>query len=361
MGSLDKLLTYAVSVHASDVHLVAGERPIFRQYGKLVEGNEETYTVDMLNNILQEVLPEHVRERFHSEHEVDFSLQVKGVGRFRANAFIEQGRPSLALRLVHTKVPTFEELGLPLVLGDLAMSARGIILASGSTGCGKSTTIARMIQHINENSSKRIITIEDPIEFVFANKRSIILQREIGSDTFSFSGALRSVLRQDPDVIMVGEMRDADSFTAALSMAETGHLVVSTLHTDTASQSIGRILNFFPPQERDVVRMSLAINLHGVFCQRLLASVGEGLVPAVEIMKVTPIVRKMIETNQLEKLSAAIETGGEEGMHSFNQHIFSLIKDGAITEEEGMSHASNPAALRMLLSGIDLQEDTRII
>lgn len=355
------MLQRAASVEASDIHLVAGERPIFRQFGELVEGGEEAISSEALFEVINEILPDHVKRDFAAKKEVDFSLQIEGVGRFRANAFIELGRPSLALRLVRTEVPTFEELHLPLVLGDLALSKSGILLSCGTTGSGKSTTIARMIESINERKSKRIITIEDPVEFVFSNIKSVILQREIGGDTMSFSGALRGVVRQDPDVVMIGEMRDADSFEAALSMAETGHLVVSTLHTDTAPLSITRILHFFPPQQRDVIRMSLATNLRAVFCQRLLASVHGGVTPSVEIMTLSPIIRKLIQTNQLEKLSAAIETGGEEGMRSFNQDIYRLIKEGTISEEEGLGHATNPAALRMLLSGIDLQEDTRII
>ena len=223
MSSLAELLEYAASVRASDIHLVSGHPPIFRQYGDLVEGGDEAITTEQLGAIIEEILPEHAAETFHSAKEVDFSHVEPGVGRFRANAFVELGRPSLALRKVETKVPTFEELGLPPILGDVALSQSGIILASGSTGSGKSTTIARMLQHINENKSKRIITIEDPIEFVFENKRSVVLQRELGTDTKSFRRALKSVLRQDPDVVMVGEMRDSESFSAALSMAETGH------------------------------------------------------------------------------------------------------------------------------------------
>ena len=361
MSALAQLLEYAVSVNASDIHLVSGQAPIFRQYGHLVEGGDEIMEPDTLLAIIDEILPQHLLEIFHREHECDFSLQEPGVGRFRANAFMEMEKPSLALRKVNTDVPTFEELGLPAVLGKLSLSKSGIIMATGSTGCGKSTTVARMLQHINEHQSRRIITIEDPIEFVFHDEKSIILQREIGSDTMSWERALRSALRQDPDVVMVGEMRDAESFAAALSMAETGHLVLTTLHTDTASQSVTRILNFFRPDQRDVVRMALSVNLRAVLCQRMLHNVDNELVPACEIMINTPLVGKIIETNALDRLSSAIETGRDDGMQTFNQHIYDMIQAGIITEDEGRSHATNPAALDMLLSGINLHEDKRII
>ena len=361
MQSIRAVLEYAVSVNASDVHLVAGEKPVFRQYGDLVAGGDEYLSIEFLLELIEEMLPAHARDQFHHHHEADFSIEEASIGRFRVNAFMERGKPSLALRLVKTDIPTFEELGLPPVLGDIALGPSGIVLVSGSTGSGKSTTIARMIQHVNENASHRIITIEDPIEFVFHNKRSVVLQREIGSDTDSFTKALRSVVRQDPDIIMIGEMRDADSFSAALAMAETGHMVVSTLHTDTAAQSITRILNFFPPDQRDVVRMSLAVNLRGVLCQRLVHAIDGGLRPMVEIMVCSPIVKKLIETNQLEKVSTAIETGGEDGMQTFNQHIFQMINEGVITEEVGLRNATSPDALKMLLAGIDLQGDNRLI
>ncbi len=361
MMSISSLLEYASKVGASDIHLVAGEKPVFRQFGELVEGGSDVMTPDGITAILREVVPERLQAMLASEHEVDFSMDLPGIGRYRANAFFEKGRPSLALRAVRMEVPTFEELGLPSLIGDIALCRRGILLASGPTGCGKSTTLARMIQHINENDHMRIITIEDPIEFLFSNKRSIILQREIGTDTPSFSHALRSTLRQDPDIIMIGEMRDADSFQAALTMAETGHLVLSTLHTDTASQAVSRILNFFPIEQRDVIRMSLADNMRGVVCQRLLQDSSNGLAPTVEILLNTPIVRKLLLTGALEKLHAAIETDNESGMMTFNESLHQLIESGVITEETGLANSNNPSQLKMYLEGIHLDEGKRII
>ena len=361
MSELSKLLGYAVEVGASDVHFVTGEKPIFRQFGALVQGGAEVMSDEKVMDVLHEVIPAHLRSVFEEQHEVDFSLEMSEVGRFRANAFFEKGHPSLALRLVRTEVPTFEELGLPATLAKLAVSNSGVLLASGPTGCGKSTTLARMIQHVNENVSKRIITIEDPIEFLFHNNRSIILQREIGTDTSSFSGALRSVFRQDPDIVMIGEMRDAASFRAALMMAETGHLVFSTLHTDTASQAITRILNFFPPEERDVIQFSLSDNLRGVICQRLVTAPDGHLLPSLEILINTPLVSKLLGTHQLEKLPAAIETDPDSGMQTFNQSLYRLLKEEKITEETAMAESLNPGQLQMLIEGINLDEERRII
>ena len=231
----------------------------------------------------------------------------------------------------------------------------------GTTGSGKSTTLAAMIQYINTNLNRRIITIEDPIEYVFDDKQSIVSQREVGLDTPSFRSALTNVMRQDPDVILIGEMRDSESFMAALAAAETGHLVFSTLHTGNASQSVNRILDFFPSSEREQIRKSLAATIRAVVCQRLIPAIQGGVVPAVEILVNTGTVRKLIEKNQLETLQAAIETGEDDGMQTFGQHIYHLIKDGVISEEDGMLRTDNPEALKMNLKGIFLSDSRRIL
>jgi pilus retraction protein PilT len=269
--------------------------------------------------------------------------------------------PCLALRHVKTRVPTIRELQLPQIIESLALAPRGIILAAGTTGSGKSTTLAGIIRHINENRKVRIITIEDPIEYIFQDKEAMISQREVGIDTVGFHNALKHVLRQDPDVIMIGEMRDPDSFMAALSAAETGHLVLSTLHTDSAGNSVQRILDFFPSSEREQIRMAIAANLHGVICQRLVPAVQGGVSPAVEILINNATVRKLIEKSKLDKIASAIETGIEEGMQSFNQAIYTLITSGMITEEDGLYHTTNPESLKMKLKGIFLDEERRIL
>jgi twitching motility protein PilT len=258
-------------------------------------------------------------------------------------------------------VPSFEELGLLPQIKAIAESPRGIVLVAGSTGCGKSTTLAAMIEHINANFKKHLVTLEDPIEYVFEDNQCVIEQREVGLDTLSFHHALKHVLRQDPDIIMIGEMRDSISFTAAMSAADTGHLVLSTLHTTNASQSVSRILDFFKADEREQIRRQLAGTLKAVICQRMVTTVRGSMTPALEIMINTPTVKKLMEENRLDKLQAAIETGIDDGMINFNQALFNLVKEGRVTEAEALSKASNPQALEMNFKGIFLDEGRRIL
>ncbi len=285
----------------------------------------------------------HLKKRLDEEREIDFSYFVPEVGRFRTNLFQQRSQWCLAMRFVKTSVPSFEELGLLEQIKKIAESPRGIVLAAGSTGCGKSTTLAAMVEHINGNFKKHIITLEDPVEYAFEDNQSVIEQREIGLDSVSFHHALKHVLRQDPDVIMIGEMRDDISFAAAMSAADTGHLVLSTLHTTTAPQSITRILDFFKAEEREQIRRQLAGTLRGVVCQRMVTGVDGKLTPALEILLNTPLVRKLIEENRLDKLSSAIETGTDDGMLSFNQSLFNLVKSGRVTREGGAVQGEQPA------------------
>jgi len=265
------------------------------------------------------------------------------------------------MRFVKTQVPSFEELGLLPVLKQIAESPRGIVLLAGSTGCGKSTTLAAMIEHINAHAKKHIVTMEDPIEYVFEDNQCVIEQREVGLDTLSFEHALRHVLRQDPDIIMIGEMRDATSFQAAMSAADTGHLVLSTLHTTNAAQSVNRILDFFKADEREQVRRQLAGTLQAVICQRMVGTIAGAMTPAQEILINTGTVRKLVEENRLDKLPAAIETGTEDGMLNFNQSLFQLVKDGKVSEKEALAKATNAQALEMNFKGIFLDEGRRIL
>ena len=314
-----------------------------------------------MNNIVEKIVPPHARRRLDEDREVDFSYYEPSIGRFRTNIFQQKGSFALAMRYVKTQVPSFDELGLLPVLKDVAASARGIVLIAGTTGSGKSTTLAAMLEHINANFKKHIVTLEDPIEFVFEDNQSVIEQREIGLDTQSFQHGLKHVLRQDPDIIMVGEMRDAVSFTAAMQAADTGHLVLSTLHTQNAAQSVGRIMDFFRPEEREQVRRQLSGTLKAVICQRMITTVSGGVTPALEILINTPTVRKMLEENRLEKLGAAIETGRDDGMQNFNQALYDLVKARRITEAEALAKASNPQALDMMFKGIFLDEGRRIL
>src|SRR5438105_8812551 len=314
-----------------------------------------------MNNIVQQITPAHLRNRIEEEREADFSYFVPGIGRFRTNLFQQRGQWCLAMRYVKTHVPSFEELGLLAQIKKIAESPRGIVLVAGSTGCGKSTTLAAMIEHINANFKKHIVTLEDPIEFVFEDNQCVVEQREVGLDTLSFHHALKHVLRQDPDIIMIGEMRDALSFTAAMSAADTGHLVLSTLHTNNAGQSVNRILDFFKADEREQIRRQLAGTLQAVVCQRMVTTVSEGMTPALEIMINTATVKKLIEDNRLDKLPAAIETGTDDGMINFNQALFQLVRAGKVSEQEALAKASNPQALEMNFKGIFLDEGRRIL
>ncbi len=361
MELLRGILKAAVDGGASDIHIKVGCPVVFRIHRQLISIEAPTPTNEWMHAILKDMVPPHARKKLDDDREVDFSYYEPGVGRFRTNVFQQKGSFALAMRYVKTVVPSFEELGLMPVLKDIAGAHRGIVLVAGTTGSGKSTTLAAMLEHINANFKKHIVTLEDPIEFVFEDNQSVIEQREIGLDTQSFQHGLKHVLRQDPDIIMVGEMRDSVSFTAAMQAADTGHLVLSTLHTQNASQSIGRILDFFRPEEREQVRRQLSGTLKAVICQRMVASAAGGVTPSLEILINTPTVRKMLEENRLEKISAAIETGRDDGMQSFNQALYDLVKSRKITEAEALGKASNPQALDMMFKGIFLDEGRRIL
>jgi pilus retraction protein PilT len=361
MEIFHRILQIAVEGGASDVHIKIDGAVIFRINRQLIPIQAPTPTGEWVNKIVAAIVPPHAQRRLEEDREVDFSYHVPGIGRYRTNVFQQKGQWCLSMRYVKIKVPSFEELGLLPVLKSIAESPRGIVLLSGSTGCGKSTTLAAMIEHINAHFKKHLIALEDPIEYVFEDNQSVIEQREIGLDSLSFEMGLKHILRQDPDIIMIGEMRDAASFMAAINAADTGHLVLSTLHTTNSAQSIGRILDFFRPDEREQVRRQLAATMQAVVCQRMVTKIGGGVMPALEIMINTPTVRKMLEENRLEKLPAAIETGVEDGMQTFNQALFALVKERKITEKEALSKASNPQALEMNFKGIFLDEARRIL
>jgi twitching motility protein PilT len=361
MELFHKILKTAVDGGASDVHIKVGTPVIFRINRQLVAIECPHPSDDWMKAIVKQITPPHLIKRLEDEREVDFSYYVPDVGRFRTNLFQQRGSWCFAMRFVKTSVPSFEDLGLLPVLRQIAESPRGIVLVAGSTGSGKSTTLAAMIEHINANFKKHVVTLEDPIEFVFEDNQSVIEQREVGLDTQSFHHALKHVLRQDPDIIMVGEMRDSVSFTAAMSAADTGHLVLSTLHTTNASQSISRILDFFKAEEREQIRRQLCGCLQAVVCQRMVTTVSGKMTPALEILINTPTVKKLIEENRLDKLPAAIETGTEDGMLNFNQALFQLVKDGKVTQKEALAKATNPQGLEMNFKGIFLDEGRRIL
>ena len=361
MELFQKILKIAIDGGASDVHLKIGTPVIFRINRELIAVECPFPTAEWMNKIVAAITPDHLKKRLEEDREVDFSYFIPGLGRFRTNLFQQRGQWALAMRYVKTNVPSFEQLGLLEQIKQIAESPRGIVLVAGASGCGKSTTLAAMIEHINGNFKKHIITLEDPIEFVFEDNQCVIEQREGGLDTQSFHHALKNVLRQDPDIIMLGEMRDAVSFAAAMSAADTGHLVLSTLHTTTAAQSVNRILDFFKAEEREQVRRQLAATLRGVICQRMVTSVESKITPALEILINSPLIKKMIEENRLDKLAAVIETSGDDGMLTFNQSLFNLVKSGRVSEKEALAKASNPQALEMNFKGIFLNEGGRIV
>ena len=362
MELFHKILKTAVSGGASDVHIKADAPVVYRISSQLVETEmAQQPKEEWLQNIIDNIVPEHFKPRLDEDREIDFSYHVPGIGRFRTNCFQHLGKWCLAMRYVVAEVPKIENLGLPEVIKSIAEEHRGIVLVAGTTGCGKSTTLAGMIDHINSTQKRHIITMEDPVEYVFEDNQCIIEQREVGLDTPSYGHSLKHVMRQDPDVIMVGEMRDATSFRAAMSAADTGHLVMSTLHTIDAPQSISRVLDFFPAEERESVRKQMLGTLKAIIVQRMTVRKDGGVIPAIEIMINTPTVAKLINENRLEKLHAAIETGTDEGMQNFNQSLFQLVKDEIITKEEALEKATNAQALEMNFKGIFLSEGSRIL
>jgi twitching motility protein PilT len=361
MELFHKILQAAVDGGASDVHLKVNTPVILRINSELVAIECPYPDQEWMNSVVKEITPPHLLKRLEEDREVDFSYLEENIGRFRTNLFQQRGTWSLSMRYVKGEIPSFEELGLLPQLKEIAEEHRGIVLVAGTTGSGKSTTLAAMIEHINAHGKRHIITLEDPIEYVFEDNQSVIEQREIGLDTRSFHHALKHILRQDPDVIMVGEMRDAISFSAAISAADTGHLVLSTLHTTNAAQSIGRILDFFKADEREQIRRQLAGTLKAVVCQRMVQTLNGTMTPAMEILINTGTIKKLLEENRLDKLAAAIETGTDEGMINFNQSLLQLVKDGRVSEKEAMAKATNPQALEMNLKGIFLSEGKRIL
>lgn len=352
---LDDLLKLMVEMDASDLHLKAGMPPVFRVDGRLEQLDGDRLSPEDVENLVFEVLNERQKEKFLQTHELDLSYSVPGLARFRANLSQQRGSLRCVMRRVPFTVPSFEELSLPAkVLQYLCRQHQGIVLLTGPTGTGKSTTLAAMIEYINQTRNTHIVTVEDPIEFLYRDKKSIISQREVGVDTESFSIALRNVLRQDPDVILIGEMRDLETIQTAITAAETGHLVFSTLHTNEAAQVIDRIVDSFPPHQQEQVRIQISATLQGVISQRLIPTAdGKGRVPAVEILIATPTVRKLIlEKAPPARLYEVILTGHFFGMQTMNQALCKLIQSGMVKKEDAFAFSPNPDELRRNLRGI---------
>ncbi len=352
MFDVQSALRELVARKGSDLHLKVDSAPLYRVHGDLCKDDRaEILSAEDTERALHDLLHDATKlHEFSEEHEVDFSFEISGVARFRINAFRQRGVISLACRAIPHKISTVAELSLPPVISELAEEERGIVLLTGTTGSGKSTTLAAMIDHMNETMSKHIVTIEDPIEFVHTDKRSVINQREVGMDTVSFKRALRRVLRQDPDVILVGEMRDEETVQTALSAAETGHLVLSTIHTVDAMESINRMLDFFPPHQHGQARSMIAGTVKGVISQRLVPGADGGRVAVCEILRMTGRARDMIvDPAQTGKLMEVIESGGYYGMQTFDQALFGHLKAGRVTFEDAMHVASSPHDFKLLV------------
>ncbi len=352
---LTELLITMVQKGASDLHIKVGSPPYFRIHGELISTDFPPLTEEEVKRLLLPLMSEKFKERFEKKGEVDFAYSLSGVGRFRVNFYLQRGSIAASLRHVPTKRPDFAGLNLPPVVKNLAEEPRGLVLVTGTAGSGKTTTLAAMIDHINRTRRCHIVTIEDPIEILFKDEMSIISQRELGIDTETYADALRHVVRQDPDVILIGEMRDHETVRAALSAAEMGNLVLSTLHTIDVTETVNRIIDFFPPHQQRQIRIMLAASLKGVISLRLLPKIGGGRVPAVEAMVVTATIREFIlKPEETYKIKDAIEQGEYYGMQTFEQSLVRLIQEQKITLEDAQMMAANPQDFLLRLKQIGI-------
>jgi len=354
MMEFDDLLAYMVKEDASDMIFKTGGHPSVRIDGVIKFLSEEILTAEYNNNVVMRILDEDLYERFMRDGEVDAVFVLDGVGRFRVNVYRQNGEVGLVLRYIKAHVPDFEALHLPgEQLKKLASLKRGMILATGVAGCGKSTTLASIIEFINRNFGRHVVTIEDPIEFVFDDNLSVISQREIGLDSRSFTFALKHVVRQSPDVIMIGEMRDKETMDAAINAAETGHLVLSTLHTVNAVQTVERIISLYPPHQHDLIRLQLSMVLEGVVSLRLIPRKdGRGRVPATELLMSTPTIRECLVEGRTKEIAKFLTEGEYYGSMTFNQSLKNLFESGIIAYEDAMSATDNPDELALVLRGI---------
>jgi twitching motility protein PilT len=358
---LNDILRIAVKGNASDIHLKAGLPPMFRVDGALMPlKSGDRLLPEYLDRVLEYISTPGQRAHFEKNHEVDLAYSVPGLGRFRVNAFMQRGTVGIVFRVIPFGVKTIEQLNLPSVVERVSMEPRGLVLVTGTTGSGKSTTLAAMIDHINSNKTCHLMTIEDPIEFLIRDKRSIVNQREIGVDSLSFASALRAALRQDPDVILVGEMRDLETIETALTAAETGHLVMSTLHTIYATETITRIVSVFPPHQQAQVRLQLASVIKGIISQRLVPRAdGKGRVPATEILVSTARVRECVSDKERTKeIPDAIAKGFTTyGMQTFDQSLMALVKRGLVTYDVALRNVSNPDDFALRFKGVSATSD----
>lgn len=350
---IDDFLRQAVTVGASDIHLGVGERPVIRVAGQIMRINLPPLTEEDLDFIIKTIAPEHLKDRISRFFDIDFSYEIAHFSRFRVNLSHQLAKSAIVLRVIPYRIKAFEELGLPKTLEDFAEYNNGLVLVTGPTGSGKSTTIASLIDHINEKYAKHIITIEDPVEFIYTNKKSIISQRQLLIDTPSFTDGIKYALRQDPDVIFIGEIRDKETVEAALNAAETGHMVVSTIHTNDAVQTVSRIVNFFEPNERDYVRQQLSATLRGTIAQKLVPTVdGDSRLPAPEVLVVTPPVIDFIADGELERVYELVKTGSYNNMITMNMSLYKLYSEGKISKETALYYSDSKTELEQMIRGV---------
>ncbi len=362
ISKLNSILVTGVQEGASDWHIRENYPIVLRIDGTLHEIEGFIPDKEFFMSAMREITTEKMIEKFEETGDADFAFEEHGAGRFRANLHKQKGLVALCLRHVKSNVPPLASLGLPTIIHRIAEFERGIVLVTGTTGSGKSTTMACMLEHMNTTKNRHIITIEDPIEYAFTDKKCVFEQREVGIDVVTFQSALSHALRQDPDVIVVGEMRDRVSLEAAIAASDTGHLVMSTLHTANAGQSINRILDMYPHEERDAMRKALAENVKAIVCQRLVPRAsGKGVVPCNEILINNSTIKKLILEDKIDRLENAIAAGKEFGMMTFDQCLLKLVNEGLITEEAALEKSNNPEALTMNLKGIFLGTDSGIL
>lgn len=349
---IEVLLDEVIKRKASDLHIQVGLPPMLRVDGALVPvTGAEALNEEAVETLIFAILDEDQKQILLKDKEFDFSFAFGDLGRFRVNAFHERGNLAAAMRLIPNQIPTIDQLGLPPVIEKFANYPRGLVLITGPTGSGKSTTLAAIINKINAERAAHIVTIEDPIEFTHRSQKSVIVQREVHYDTYSFSAALRSALREDPDVVLIGEMRDLETIASAITIAETGHLVLATLHTNSASQSVDRMIDVFPPHQQPQIRAQLANMLMAICSQRLVPAIGGGRIAAAEILIATPAVRNIIREGKSHQLEAVIQTGAEFGMQSMDKTLVSLIHSGSITYDEARNFAVDLDELDRLMRG----------
>lgn len=347
-----KFLKMAVEDGISDVHLRYGHAPAVRKNGKIYKTKMAPLTEEDIMSAISKTVPSNFEHKIYSEYDVDYSFEIKNVSRFRINVGRELGNPMLTIRMIPNTIPTFKELNLPENLESFTTHNNGIILITGQTGSGKSTTIASMLNYINQNYSKHIITIEDPIEFVYESEKCVITQRQLLIDTASFPDGVKYALRQDPDVILIGEIRDKETVVSALKAAETGHLVLATLHTNDTIQTVNRIINFFEPSDRDFVRRQIAETLRGVIAQRLVATAdGKSRVPACEVLISTPTIKDFIIKDKLSDVYELVKNGSYNDMLTLNMSLYKWYKKGVITEEEALEKSDNVNELKQMFRG----------